>query len=106
MELYQSAAPWLRILGMNALNRVGAKLKKTWFLVQFHLRFPKTVGGGGGKCLPTSYGYYHTERHKDLLFFKRFQIGSRKMIVKVLIYFIFISDNSRLYTVQSNRWAK
>ena len=46
MELYQSAAPWLRILGMNALNRVGAKLKKTWFLVQFHLRFPKTVGGG------------------------------------------------------------
>ena len=53
MELYQSAAPWLRILGMNALNRVGAKLKKTWFLVQFHLRFPKTVGGGGGKCLPT-----------------------------------------------------
>ena len=48
MELYQSAAPWLRILGMNALNRVGAKLKKTWFLVQFHLRFPKTVGGGGG----------------------------------------------------------
>ena len=55
-----SVVATLENLGANALifNKFGAKLQKTWFLVQLYLLFPKTGEVGTITPLPSSSGWY------------------------------------------------